>query len=321
MSEYPTFSVVIPCYNYGHYLADTLESVFAQNRNDVEILLVDDASTDDTPRVAQRYGDRITYMRNERNLGAGGAWRLGLGLARGQFVMKLDADDALLPGCFNAVAMAFQRDPAIGVVISSVLVNFEQAGVTDLELVTDADQELNSEELRKKLLHGFFFRMPGCVLRSAILHGHEPPDPELYQIHDWEYFLRVMRGHKAQLLREPSAIYRVHDKSITTTAQFDDRLYKDIRRWLEIAQQPGDRHIEMNELRELRGSCATLMINLFNPRQDAKPYVRFISTYRRAMKISLRGGLRQVARFHLPVLNQIIRKLARLIGASPVTIG
>jgi glycosyltransferase involved in cell wall biosynthesis len=311
MPERPTFSVVIPCYNYGHYLTDTLESVFAQDRDDVEILLVDDASTDDTPDIAKRFDGRLHYIRNERNLGAGGAWRLGLGHARGDFVMKLDADDALLPGCFDAVDNAFRLDSTIGAVICSVIVNKEHEGTTELQLVSPADQTLTAIELRSRLLHSFFFRMPGCILRAAILEGHEPPDPELYQIHDWEYFLRVTRGHKARLLHQPAAVYRVHDKSITATAQLDNRLYNDIRRWLEIAQQPGDRHIETAELHQLRGSCADLMLIGFGPKLDPRSYVRYTSKYFKALQISSGGGLRQVLRVHLGLLNRIFRKLGR----------
>lgn len=312
MPKQPVFSVVIPCFNYGRYLSGALDSVLVQNRGDVEIILVDDASTDDTADVAKGYRDRIQYVRNDHNLGAGGAWCRGLSMASGRFLIKLDADDELLPGCLRACESAFELEQDIGVVISSVVVQKEHTGTSELQFVTESDRTLGASELRGRLLHSFFFRMPGCVLRRSILDGHEPPDPALYQVHDWEYFLRVTRGHKARLLHKPAAIYRVHDQSITATAQFDNRLYNDIRLWLEIAQLPGDRGIEARELRVLRGSCAELMLIGFGSKLKPSSYVHYAGKYFKAVKLSLGGGFGQFLRLHVALFMRIVRKLKYL---------
>ncbi len=106
MDSDPTFSIVITSYNYGLYLASAIESVLIQKRPDVEILLIDDASTDDTPQIAQKYLDQLRYVRNEFNLGAAGAWAVGLEIAKGKYLIKLDADDELLPGHLDALQIS-----------------------------------------------------------------------------------------------------------------------------------------------------------------------------------------------------------------------
>lgn len=305
MSDLPTFSVVVPTYNYGHFLSGAVESVFAQNREDTQILVIDDASTDNTPRLAKSFGDRVQYVRNHQNLGAAGTWCVGLGLARGKFLIKLDADDELEEGCFDAIEQAFLSDPEIGIVLSSVWVNREHKGSKKLELVTNTDQTLASDEFRNRLLRKFFFRMPGCALRREFLEAHALPDSRLYQIHDWEYFLRVTKRHKARLLRNPGGTYRIHASSITSTAQFDNRLVNDINLWLDYAKQPGEYYLAPDELEVLRKSCAELMFIDYN-RQN--PVLGLVQQYPKAIRILKGAGLRQLAIFHWTMLVKFLKK-------------
>ena len=109
----PRVSVLIPAYNAEPFVAAAVESVLAQTFTDWEIVAVDDASTDATYDVLQRYaGDRIHVDRNDRNLGMTGNWNRALSLASGDLVLKLDADDALKPHALEALAGALD-DPAI----------------------------------------------------------------------------------------------------------------------------------------------------------------------------------------------------------------
>lgn len=320
VSEVPTFSVVIPCFNYGHFLEATIESVLEQGRNDVEIILVDDASTDNTPQVAARFQQRITYIRNEQNQGAGGAWRTGIAKTSGTYVLKLDADDKLLPGHFDRVSSAFETDDQIGFVATSVLVYRENERVLKAEYVTRNDVTLEAGQLRNKLLRSFFFKMPGCVLRHEILRGHQLPDPDLYQIHDWEYFLRVTSGHKGRLLREPGAVYRVHDNSITATAQFDNRLFGDIIHWLEFSGGQGERQLPKEEENILRGSFGELLLIGFGPKLKFSSYQNYLFRYSKAVGISLRGGWSQFVRLHWSLARKIISKILCSLKPRPKSI-
>ncbi|HET6973737.1 MAG TPA: glycosyltransferase family A protein, partial [Pyrinomonadaceae bacterium] len=95
----PLVSVIIPAYKVAPYLAETLESVFAQTFSDFEVILVNDGSpdTDEMEKVIEPYRDRIVYLRQE-NRGAGAARNTGLRSARGRYVAFLDGDDIWLPG-------------------------------------------------------------------------------------------------------------------------------------------------------------------------------------------------------------------------------
>lgn len=294
----PTFSIVIPSYNYAHFLKATLDSVFAQGLSDVQVILVDDHSQDNTAEVVHPYLHKIEYSRNEVNLGAGGAWSAGVAKASGRYIIKLDADDELVPHSLRAVETAFELNPNAGAVISSSWILENSTKRMRLKLVSNRDEVLTSEQFRQKLLSGFFFKMPACALRGELVKDCQPPLKDLYQVHDWEFILRATKAHGAVLLREPAAIYRVHDQSITTTARAGDRLCRDIGTWLELASRPGAHLIEESELRRLRGSMGELMLTGFLPQRNIKSIVEYAKNYGNALKIAGGGGLSQVLRMH-----------------------
>jgi glycosyltransferase involved in cell wall biosynthesis len=298
MDSTPTFSIVITSYNYGHFLVNALDSVLIQDRSDIQILLIDDASDDNTPHIAEKYADRIQYVRNEKNLGASGAWAVGIALSKGKYLIKLDADDEFLPGHLDAVEKAFDSDADIGMVFASVFTKSETDGIMKPEYIVEENKTLSAKEFRKKFLECFLYRMPGCALRRAVTLGKEEPDLELFQIHDWEYFLRVTDGYKAILLRKPSAVYRVHESSISSVARYDDRLFKDVKRWLEIAKIPGQRYINPEDRKILIGSCACLLLFGFGSKLNPMSYIRFLPVYFRTLKLAIGGGSAQVKRMH-----------------------
>jgi GT2 family glycosyltransferase len=94
----PTVSVVVPTYNRSATLGPTIESVLAQTMTDIELLVVDDASTDETETVVAGYDDgRVRYLRHDRNRGGSAARNTGIEAARGRYVALLDSDDVWDP--------------------------------------------------------------------------------------------------------------------------------------------------------------------------------------------------------------------------------
>ena len=88
-------SIVITCYNLEKYLSRAIRSAISQRfpREDFEVIVVDDGSTDHSPQIAADYGDEIVYVRHENNLGLPSARNTGIRRARGRYVVNLDADD------------------------------------------------------------------------------------------------------------------------------------------------------------------------------------------------------------------------------------
>ncbi len=109
----PRFSVVIPAWNSAGTLARAIDSVLAQSEPAYEILVVDDASPDDVASVVARYGERVRYLRRERNAGVSAARNFGAGEARGDWLAFLDADDWYYPTRLAAHAAWLREDPTL----------------------------------------------------------------------------------------------------------------------------------------------------------------------------------------------------------------
>ncbi len=109
----PRFSVVIPAYASAGTLARAIDSVLAQTEPAFEILVVDDASPDDTARVVAPYGERVRYLRRERNAGVSAARNFGAQQARGDWLAFLDADDWYHPTRLAAHAAWLREDPTL----------------------------------------------------------------------------------------------------------------------------------------------------------------------------------------------------------------
>lgn len=114
--ETPTFSVVIPAFNRGNVLRDALDSVLAQTWPPLEVIVVDDGSTDDTAAAVTRYAGRITYVR-QSNAGPAAARNHGIEIARGQYIAFLDSDDAWAPWALELFAKAAREFGAPAVIV------------------------------------------------------------------------------------------------------------------------------------------------------------------------------------------------------------
>ena len=112
-TDTPLVSVVIPTYNQARYLGDCIDSVLAQSYAAIEIVVVDDGSTDATPNVLAGYGDRINQIR-QTNHGAASALNRGIRASRGAFVCWLSSDDAFTPDKIARQVTAFRDEPSLG---------------------------------------------------------------------------------------------------------------------------------------------------------------------------------------------------------------
>lgn len=101
-----TFSIIVANYNYARFLQDSVGSALAQDHPDFEVIVVDDASTDNSRDVLAAFGDRITLIAKPQNRGHADSFNVGLAAARGEIILFLDSDDYLYPTALSAIAAA-----------------------------------------------------------------------------------------------------------------------------------------------------------------------------------------------------------------------
>jgi GT2 family glycosyltransferase len=115
----PRVSVVVPCYNYGRFLRDCVDSVITQRDVDLDLLIVNDASTDDSGEIADSIASadgRVRVHHNEKNLGHIASYNVGFSKVTGKYVLLLSADDMLTPGALARAVALLEARPSVGFV-------------------------------------------------------------------------------------------------------------------------------------------------------------------------------------------------------------
>jgi glycosyltransferase involved in cell wall biosynthesis len=222
----PRVSVCIPTFNGRPYVADALGSVLAQTFGDFELLVVDDASTDDTLDVARSFTDaRLKIHRNPRRLGLPGNWNECLHRARGDYVKFLFQDDALFPHALERLLGALERFPAsvlafgrrelmvepgaepLGDRYLRALATFQAsvgAVVSGADLVGTALEQGRDVTLNVVGEPSFtLLRREGAVQAGGF-------DAAFAQLADWELWLRLARSAPLVYVDESLGRFRLH---------------------------------------------------------------------------------------------------------------
>ena len=196
-------SVVMPTRNRPERLLRAAESVLSQDVDDIELVVVDDASTDDTPEVLDRLAcdDRVTVVHNAESLGPGGSRNRGIAASRGNLLGFCDDDDTWLPGAGRAVLETFADDREVGVVTGWHRVVHDPDGRTALfrgPCYYGAGQ----------LVWFDFVGVPFGVIRRDLFEPDLAVDPQLPSCEDWDLWLRCAQVRPIRTL--PRVVYAYH---------------------------------------------------------------------------------------------------------------
>jgi glycosyltransferase involved in cell wall biosynthesis len=138
----PSISIVIPTWNYGRFIGDAITSVLAQNWPNLEMIVSDDGSTDDTAEVVSRFDHGVTYVRREVQGGSAAARNTGLDRASGELIGFLDSDDAMALGSLRILVKALEEHPTVdaayGLVAQVQQVHFERARMSPQDFLQGA---------------------------------------------------------------------------------------------------------------------------------------------------------------------------------------
>lgn len=207
----PLVSVVIPTYNQARYLETSIESVLAQTYPAVELIVVDDGSTDATPSILSRYGDAIRAIRQE-NRGAASALNRGIREARGDFICWLSSDDVLLPGKTAAQVDAFLAEPGIGMCFTGfTIIDPEGRFVADASDLPWVDRDVFVSVYWRNPINGSTVMMPRWVFDEVGLF-----DETLRADVDADMWLRVTDRYEVRHISGVHLQYRVHDQSLSS---------------------------------------------------------------------------------------------------------
>jgi glycosyl transferase family 2 len=207
--EPPLVSVVIPCWNQAHFLAEAIESALAQTYGRIEILVVDDGSVDNSGQVARRYSG-IGY-RYQPNRGPAAARNAGLKASHGELVVFLDADDRLLDSAVEVGVAALRRDPSAALAVGACR-DVDPAGGS---LGTPAQPLIHRDHYTALLKSCFILSGSSVIFTRWCLEAVGGFDEGLRTGDDYDLYLRL--AHRYSLLCHGRVVteYRRHASSLT----------------------------------------------------------------------------------------------------------
>lgn len=218
----PMVSVVIPCYNYGHFLRGAVQSALTQEAVDVRVIIVNDRSPDDTALIADGVAEgdqRVEVVHNEVNLGHVRAFNRGLEHATGEFLVRLDADDLLTPGCLARAVALFDHRRDVGLVYGNPY-HFQTAQpplprVSRLSWAVWSGADWLAERCRTGVN---CITTPEAMLRMSVVREVGPLDTRLRFAQDMEMWCRVAAVSNVGRVRgADQALHRDHPTSMSAT--------------------------------------------------------------------------------------------------------
>ena len=184
-------SAIIPTYNNAAFLPEAIDSVISQTYPNIEIIIVNDGSTDNTNEVLRKYLDRIIYIEQE-NAGPASARNTGIHQARGEYIAFLDADDIWMPTKIEEQLKIFSQNPNASLVYSR-MVNFDDRSSKNLSVIP---RKVFSGRIFDQLLVENLIALPTVIVRSNILDRIGLFDESLFTAEDWNLYLRIARDHE-----------------------------------------------------------------------------------------------------------------------------
>jgi glycosyltransferase involved in cell wall biosynthesis len=251
----PLVSAIIPTYNYGRFVVDAVESALGQTYRHVEVLVVDDGSTDDTRERLAPFGDRIRYIYQE-NQGLSAARNTGIGVAKGHYIGLLDSDDVWGPRKIEVQIDYLQKHPEVALLATEDLAD-RRAGWPEAEPGRDFPvQRLPLEDLVLRSR----FSPSSAVIRKEVFAAVGLFDTGLKSAEDRDMWLRIACRFPVAKVKAALTWYRYHGGNMSYAAG----------------------RMEENEVKVLQKAFRTLspLQNRWAFRQQALSYAAWIAGFR-----------------------------------------
>lgn len=210
-----TVSVIMNGLNCARYLREAIESVYDQTYTDWEIVFWDNASSDETPSIAQGYDHRVRYFRGQQTVPLGAARNLAIAQATGDFLAFLDCDDLWLPDKLTLQLPLFAGDRPVGLVYSNSIFLHQDTG---REHVLYRRHHPPSGRVFRQLLSDYFLSMETVVIRRAALGRlSEWFDERFNVVEEADLFIRIAHDWDVMYCPRVLAKWRMHRDSWTWT--------------------------------------------------------------------------------------------------------
>jgi glycosyltransferase involved in cell wall biosynthesis len=243
----PLVSVIVPTYNCAAYVRSAIDSVLAQSYAPIEVVVVDDGSTDDTLAVLSEFGDRIRVF-SQANAGPAAARNRAVAQARGEYLAFLDGDDLWLPGHLAGLVRHLIDQPDARVAFADWLVWHANADGTyppiDVAPRALRPDPAASGWLYTRLLFDSVIHIIACVIHRSVYEAVNGFDESLRTGSDYDFWLKVSRRYPVAKLDGAVAVYRQNPQSVTYRLRTEDNAYRLLSRAIAaygVSDEAGNR--------------------------------------------------------------------------------
>jgi len=207
--SFPRISIITPSYNQGQYLEDTIRSVISQGYPNLEYIIIDGGSCDDSVSIIKKYDNFITYWISEPDRGQTHAINKGLQRATGEIIAWINSDDQYCPGAFSTVAQYFTDHPDIGMLFG------------DLEVI-DSEGKLTYCKKHKSitlnaLLLGRSIPQPSTFFKKSVIQDVGLLDESLHYTMDYDLWIRIFSKYSMNHIPSFRGRFRIHSESKTVS--------------------------------------------------------------------------------------------------------
>jgi glycosyltransferase involved in cell wall biosynthesis len=217
---YPKISIITPSYNQGQYIEETILSILNQGYPNLEYIIIDGGSTDNTVGIIKKYEQHINYWVSEKDDGQADAINKGIKYCTGEIFNWINSDDYLAAGALFTIAEAFENPSTM--VVAAAVQNFSSAGLQ----VLYRNKDLTMQDLLKEGFD-YEYHQPGVWLRMESMKKTGLFKKQYHYCFDQEYMLRyLLKFDTVNYIPVTVAFFRMHEQSKTVSSF--DRFYWDL---------------------------------------------------------------------------------------------
>lgn len=283
MRKEPLVSIVIPVYNSSHFLHRCINSVLLQDYSNIEIILIDDGSTDDSPEICDEFAsqNKNISVYHIPNSGASFARKKGIEVASGQLISFVDSDDYVAINYISAMYKAMEKYDTL---LSSCDV---QILVGEKRLKNDYKANvclLSEYDLMSRFFNYEFWGLPGSLYKIESFYGIEFPKPTLSE----DYFIKAqmfLRNCKMAYVSSPLYMYEKHDGSLSNTT-LSVRAFEEFENVFQVYNMTLEKNTQYQSLalKNVTETCIKLLLKgtiqeRLNFKDEYKPIQNFLRVH------------------------------------------